>query len=102
MMHKRLLLATFCITVFTGPSLANDDEFATLVLRNGKVVTADAAFTIHESVAIRDDTIIYVGNDFGAEKLIGEATTVIDLNGRFTMPGMTDAHCHPFNLGTGR
>jgi len=74
-------------------------ETATLVLRNGKVVTADLAFTIQQSVAIQDDRIIYVGNDYGVREFIGEGTQVIDLAGRFTMPGMTDAHCHPFNLG---
>ncbi|MGI9262819.1 MAG: amidohydrolase [Woeseiaceae bacterium] len=98
-MRTRLFICACLAVIFAGPVVAQENVAATLVLRNGKIVTADAAFTVQESIAIRDDKIIYVGNDFGAEKLIDENTTVIDLNGRFTMPGMTDAHCHPFNLG---
>jgi predicted amidohydrolase YtcJ len=72
---------------------------ADLVLRNGKVVTADRAFSIQEAIAITGDKIVYVGPDVGADRYITSETQVIDLDGLFVMPGMTDAHCHPFNLG---
>ena len=84
------------ILIHVAPAHA---ETATLVLRNGKIATADRAFTIQESVAILDNRIIYVGNDYGVQQFIGDDTRVVELDGRFTMPGMTDAHCHPFNLG---
>lgn len=97
-MNRVVKMAILGCCVFAQSSAAQD-ELATLVLRNGKIVTADRAFTIQESVAIRDNQIIYVGNDYGVRQLIDDRTVIIDLDGRFVMPGMTDAHCHPFNLG---
>jgi predicted amidohydrolase YtcJ len=95
---KRIAQYSIALISLCAVALAHA-QTATLVLRNGKVATADRAFTIQESIAILENKIIYVGNDYGAQSFIGDGTRVIDLEGRFTMPGMTDAHCHPFNLG---
>lgn len=91
-----LILVTSVIGLHPGMAAA---DYASLVLRNGKIVTADRTFSVQESLAIQDDQIVYVGNDHGVAAYIGPDTRVIDLDGRFTMPGMTDAHCHPLNLG---
>lgn len=93
---RRILIAFAAALAVNAAAAA---EPATLVLRNGKVITVDRPFSIHESVAISDDVIVYVGNDHGVGAFIGENTVVIDLAGKFVIPGLTDAHCHPFNLG---
>ena len=77
---KRLLTV---VSLFIALPLCAQTPEATLVLRNGKVVTADAAFTIQESIAVADDVIVYVGNDYGVEEFIGPNTRVIDLDGKW-------------------
>jgi hypothetical protein len=39
--------------------------------------------------------IVYVGDSKSAASLTGKNTEVLDLNGRFIMPGFRDAHIHP-------
>ena len=72
---------------------------ADLVLHNGRIATVDRPFSVQEAIAISADKIVYVGPDAGIDRYITDVTQVIDLEGSFAMPGMTDAHCHPFNLG---
>ncbi|TPV94394.1 MAG: amidohydrolase [Myxococcales bacterium FL481] len=74
---------------------------ATLVLRGAKVATVDDAFSIAESVAIRGNRIVYVGDDRGVEPWVGEGTQVLAVDGKFVLPGLVDAHCHPYALGRG-
>lgn len=90
------MILKLVLTLLLLPLVANATD---LVLRNGKIATADRAFTIQESIAIEGDKIVYVGPDAGIDRYIDSSTHVIELNGKFVMPGMTDAHCHPFNLG---
>jgi predicted amidohydrolase YtcJ len=67
---------------------------ADLVLRGGRIITVDAAFSVHEAVAVAGNRIVYVGGDAGAARLIDERTRVIDLAGRAVMPGLIDGHAH--------
>ena len=69
------------------------------VYRNGAVFTADAQNTIAEAVAIRAGRIVYVGSNQGVVPFIGPSTKVVDLNGRFLMPGLVDGHLHPLEAG---
>lgn len=52
-----------------------------------------------QAVAIRDDTIVFVGDSANASSFAGEATRVIDLAGATVIPGLVDSHTHVFNLG---
>ena len=61
---------------------------------NGVIYTIDNSDTKAEAVAIKDNSIIFVGNGDGVQKYIGEMTRVIDLNGKMVLPGFIDAHCH--------
>lgn len=65
---------------------------ADLVLRNGKIITADRNFSIQEAVAIRGGRVIVAGDDRDVRPLMGLATRVIDLGGRTVIPGLIDAH----------
>lgn len=75
------------------------EEPADIVIRGGKVATVDADFSFAEAVAIRGNTIVYVGKNSGVSSFVGAETRVLDLDGELVMPGFIDAHCHPFNLG---
>jgi predicted amidohydrolase YtcJ len=67
---------------------------ADLVLKNGKIITVDAAFTIAQAVAIAGDRIVAVGPDTAMTSQIGPATQVIDLAGKTVIPGIIDGHAH--------
>ncbi len=72
---------------------------ADAVYRGGAVYTADAADHVREAVAIRGGHIIYVGANAGTKRYVGKKTRVVDLHGRFVMPGLVDAHMHPLEGG---
>jgi predicted amidohydrolase YtcJ len=67
---------------------------ATLVLRHGKIITVDRAFSIAEAVAIDGDTILHVGSSAEMQPFIGPETRVIELHGDCVIPGLIDAHAH--------
>jgi predicted amidohydrolase YtcJ len=67
---------------------------ADLVLRNGKVITVDAAFTIAQAIAIAGDRIVAVGPDAAVAAHTGPATRIVDLNGKTVIPGIIDGHAH--------
>lgn len=72
-----------------------DSKYADLVLTNGIVYTADAEDRVCEAVAVRGDTIIFVGSSQDALSYIGSQTRTVDLAGKMVMPGMIDSHIHP-------
>jgi predicted amidohydrolase YtcJ len=70
-----------------------------LVLVNGRIVTADSAFTIAEAVAIRGDRFLAVGRTDDIAALAGPDTEVVDLGGRTVLPGLIDTHAHVERAG---
>jgi len=71
------------------------DDSADLVLSNARIYTVNAKDPWAESVAIKGDRIVYVGDAEGGEAFVGDATKRADLGGRFVMPGIIDGHTHP-------
>lgn len=67
---------------------------ADLVLSNGRFWTVDKTRPRAEAVAVIGERIVAVGNAAEIQPWIGPKTRVIDLGGRFAMPGMIDAHTH--------
>jgi len=59
---------------------------------NAKIWTGDSANDRATAIAIRDSSIIYVGNDYSAYK--GSNTQVIDVDGKMIVPGFIDNHTH--------
>ena len=72
---------------------------ATLVLRNGKIVTVDAAMPEAQAIAIRGDRIVAVGTNQAIQPYVGAATQVIDLRGQLAVPGLIESHGHFMGLG---
>ncbi|MBN8413372.1 amidohydrolase [Halomonas denitrificans] len=75
----------------TRPSAAT----AELVLTNGRFYTVDDATPWADAVAISQGRFIAVGSADQVAAHIGEHTRVVDLGGRFVMPGLYDMHTHP-------
>jgi predicted amidohydrolase YtcJ len=78
-----------------APDLAPAD----LVLRGGKVATVDPALGNVEAIAVNGYQITAVGSDEEISAYIGPETEVIQLNGRFAMPGFIEGHGHYMGLG---
>jgi predicted amidohydrolase YtcJ len=72
------------------------DESADAVYTNGRIYTVDEAQPWAEAVAIKDGKFLAVGSNADVEAVTGEGTEVVDLEGRFVMPGILDLHSHPF------
>jgi len=72
---------------------------ADLVLRGGKVATVDPALGNAEAIAVNGYQITAVGGNDEISAYIGPDTEVIELNGRFAMPGFIEGHGHFFSLG---
>ena len=74
--------------------LAAEDK-ADVILKNGKIITVDAQFSIAEAVALRGERILAVGTNAEAESFRdGSRTKVIDLGGAAVLPGLIDSHVH--------
>jgi predicted amidohydrolase YtcJ len=66
-----------------------------VVFHNAQVFTAEYDHPYAEAVAIRGDRIIAVGTLGSVERIAGPTARKVDLDGKFLMPGMIDAHAHP-------
>ncbi|KAJ4215789.1 hypothetical protein NW759_009650 [Fusarium solani] len=82
-----------------GPPHRPGRPVADFVFQNGSIYTLNAASTKVSSLAVKDGEIIYVGNDAKVVPLIGNATQVVDLEGRMVMPGFVDPHMHVLQAG---
>jgi len=76
------------------PMLAATARSADLVLTNGRVVTVDEDFSIHEALAVREGRILAVGSDQEVSRHIEAGTRVIDLQKQTVIPGLIDNHVH--------
>ncbi|MDO5528656.1 MAG: amidohydrolase [Paracoccus sp. (in: a-proteobacteria)] len=54
---------------------------------------------VHQALAIRDGRVLASGSDDEMLALGGTETSLIDLEGRFAMPGLNDAHLHLISTG---
>jgi predicted amidohydrolase YtcJ len=72
---------------------------ATLVLRNGTIVTVEQALPRGQAIAARGDRIVAVGTDGDIKPFIGPSTQVIDLRGATVVPGFIDSHGHFTGIG---
>ena len=67
---------------------------ADLILLNGNFHTIDKAQPLASAVAIKDGKFLAVGDAEAAMRHRGNATQVVDLNGRSVVPGLNDSHIH--------
>lgn len=72
---------------------------ADLVLTNGDIYTVNSAQPRAQAIAIRNGEIVAVGSNAQIHAWIGSKTRVIDLHGRFAMPGFNDSHTHLASAG---
>lgn len=68
-----------------------------MVLRNGKIYTADERAPWAKALVINGDTIAYVGEDNKEQwmEAAGAEAEIHDMKGRMIIPGIVDGHIHP-------
>jgi predicted amidohydrolase YtcJ len=89
-MLQRIIFLTICtVLIMTSDSAQNKKAFI-----NGNIYTVNDNQPRAEAVLIEGSRIKYVGTTAKVQKLIDNSTEVIDLGGKFMMPGFNDAHLH--------
>src|ERR1700757_1314729 len=76
---RKLVGLVFVAFVIALPAWSQN---ADTLLLNGKILTVDNQFSTREALAIRDSTIVALGNSAEMKKLAGPKSRVIDLQGR--------------------
>src|SRR5688572_28976516 len=76
----------------------NSVNQADLVLHGGKIWTGYGN-PVAEAIAVLGNKVLASGSDADVKALIGPGTKVVDLAGRFAMPGLNDAHLHLISTG---
>jgi hypothetical protein len=72
---------------------------ADVVIMGGKIATVDPELGNVEALAINGYQITAVGSNEEISSLIGSETKIVELNGRFAMPGFIEGHGHYLGLG---
>lgn len=92
--YLSLFLALFAWACKSGPENPADKVFI-----NGIVYTVDAANPKAEAVAVKDGMILAVGSTEEIQSYVGDATEVIDLQGKTMTPGIVESHAHLMGIG---
>ena len=64
------------------------------VFHNAKVYTVNEKQPWAEAVVVDGNKIVYVGDNTGAKKYMGNGAKSYDLTGKTLMPGFVSAHDH--------
>lgn len=95
-MKYLIILFCFFSLISCDDSKEKSEKMADVIYTNAKVYTMDNNNSWAEAVAVKDSKIIVVGSSTEIGKMAGKDTQIIDLSGKFVMPGVFDLHSHPF------
>ena len=70
----------------------SDGQNVDLILTNGKVLTVDEQFSIHNTIVVNDGLIVATGEADLASRY--QSDNILDLGGKVLMPGFNDSHTH--------
>src|SRR5215470_3548185 len=94
-----LLMPRSTVARAAAPPAPAADPPADLILVGGRIYTLDAQKPWAQALAVRGDRILAVGGDREIRALAGPRTRVLDLRGKFALPGFNDAHVHIESTG---
>jgi predicted amidohydrolase YtcJ len=92
------LLVVTMPSVGVAPSAAQQEP-ATLVVTNGRILTVEDSLPEVQAVAVRGDRIVALGRAAGMRRYIGTSTEVIDAHGQLVVPGLIEGHGHFSGVG---
>jgi len=96
MLTKRI---PFIILIICTLLSCSKKRSADMVILGGKIYTASDKNPTVEAVAVEGNKIIFTGSENEARRLIGDQTTVIDLEGKTLTPGFIEGHGHLMGVG---
>lgn len=105
-MASRVFLTMACFVLVSScdsppevdPATA-DIRPADLVLRGGTIASVDPLIGGAQAIAVNGSKISAIGTNEEIAPYIGPETKVIELDGRFAMPGFIEGHGHFLGLG---
>jgi len=80
-------------------SCDNSKQPADMIITNARIWTGNDAQPYAEAMAVSGDTIAAIGNSREVMEFKSDAENVIDLGGRFVVPGFIDSHIHMLQGG---
>ncbi len=92
-----ILLITLLMVGYAGTAEASAPA-ADFVFTNGKVYTVNEAQPWADAIAVKGNTLLFVGDAEGAKAVTGPDTKIEDLGGKFVMPGVIATHEHSIFL----
>jgi len=99
-MMIRLAAATFGLNILLLAACGGSRGSADLILLNGDVYTMEAEHPWATAVVVTGNAITAVlDDDSEADAYRGPGTRVVDLQGKFVVPGFIDGHVHFNNAG---
>ena len=95
-------LTYFCMCLFVllcfASSTLTHAQTADTIYHNGRILTMAGTQPVYaEALAVNDGKIVFVGEKAVALRMKGNATKVVDLEGKALLPGFVDAHSHYIN-----
>lgn len=93
-MRFPLFFVVLIFTCLSGDAASEGGRAADVILVNGDIYTVDTRLGRVEALAIAQGKILAAGTSEEIRKWAGPQTKVIDLEGKFVMPGFNDAHTH--------
>jgi predicted amidohydrolase YtcJ len=92
------------LTLFSAPLLSaqttDPERDAPLTLyKNARIYTNDSGAQWASAILVRGEELLAVGDEDEVTALAEKGTRVVDLEGRFVMPGFNDAHVHIGSAG---
>ena len=93
-MKKRITLLIIFMFTALVTGIAQIQECADLVVKNGKIFTVTNEHPFVQAVAVKDGKILALGTSEEVAIYVGDSTEILDVNGKLVIPGFIDAHCH--------
>jgi len=78
---------------------AMQQEAATLVVTNGRILTMEDSQPEAQAIAVRGDRIVALGSAADIRRYIGTGTEVVDVQGQLVVPGLIEGHGHFNGVG---
>ena len=94
-MNKTVLILIFSLTGL----MSFTQEKADLIIYNAKIATMSKPGEFRQAVAIKDGTIIAVGNSSQILEYKTVGTVAIDAKSKTVIPGLNDSHIHAIREG---
>ncbi|MDM8002911.1 MAG: amidohydrolase, partial [Bacteroidota bacterium] len=97
-MNKTLSLAAV-IPVMIAAACNSSTQTSDMIITNARIWTGDEAQPYAEAMAVSGDTIAAIGSSREVMKFKSGTDTIIDMGGRFVVPGFIDSHIHMLQGG---